>query len=111
MDRSPACIAAAAESLPPADIVHDPYHLAADLNKAADTVRRQEHKALQREGDDTLTGTKYRWLSDPPNLSEGRLHSFTHLARLALQTARAWECKELCKGFYEQPDAVQGRAF
>jgi transposase len=111
MDRSPAFIAAVEKSLPQADIVHDPYHLAADLNKSVDTVRRQEHKMLQREGDDTLTGTKYLWLSDPQNLSEGRLHSFTHLARLALKTARAWECKELFKGFYEQPDAVQGRAF
>lgn len=111
MDRSPAYVSAVEQNLPQADIVHDPYHLAADLNKAVDTVRRQEHKALQREGDDTLTGTKYLWLSDPHNLSEGRLHSFTHLAQLALKTARAWECKELFKGFYEQPDAVQGRAF
>jgi transposase len=111
MDRSPAYISAVEESLPQAEIVHDAYHLAADLNKAVDTVRRQEHKALQSEGDETLTGTKYLWLSDPHNLSEAKLHSFTSLAQLALKTARAWECKELFKGLYEQPDAVQGRAF
>ena len=34
-----------------------------------------------------------------------------HLAQQALRTAKAWQCKELFKGFYEQPDAVQGQAF
>lgn len=111
MDRSPAFIAAVEKSLPRAGIVHDPYHLAADLNKAVDTVRRQEHKVLLREGDDTLTGTKYLWLSDPHHLSGSRLQSFTRLAERALKTARAWEYKELFKGFHEQPGAEEGRAF
>ena len=48
MDRSPAFISAVEQSLPHADIVHDAYHLAADLGKVIDKVRRQEHAELSR---------------------------------------------------------------
>lgn len=111
MDRSPAFIAAVEQSLPQAAIVHDPFHLAADLHKAVDQVRRQEHRTLQRAGDATLIGTKYLWLTDPHRLREDRLVHFTTLAQQALKTARAWECKELFKGFHEQPDRLCGEAF
>lgn len=111
MDRSPAFVSAVSESLPQADIVHDAYHLAADLNKAVDLVRRQEHRQLQRAGDDTLKGTKYLWLSDPHHLRPEIRDTFTQLAQQTLKTARAWTCKELFKSLYEQPDATQGRLF
>ena len=111
MDRSPAFVAAVEQSLPQAAIVHDPFHLAADLHKAVDQVRRQEHRTLQRSGDDTLTGTKYLWLTDPHRLPPARLEHFTALAQQALKTARAWECKELFKGFHEQPDRNHGEIY
>ena len=78
MDRSPAFISAVEQSLPHADIVHDAYHLAADLGKVIDKVRRPEHAELSRQGDPTLKGTRFLWLSDPHNLDQERLHSFVH---------------------------------
>lgn len=111
MDRSPAYLAAVSEALPGAAIVHDAYHLSADLNKAVDQVRRQEHRILLSLGDDTLTGTKYDWLRNPLNMTPEKLTAFTGLASLALKTSRAWGIKELFGGFWEQPDAAAGGRF
>ena len=111
MDRSPTYIAAVSEALPGAAIVHDAYHLSADLNKAVDQVRCEEHKILLSFGDDTLTGTKYDWLRNPLNMTTEKLTIFSRLARLALKTSRAWGIKELFGGFWEQPDAAAGSRF
>ena len=108
MERSPPYIAAVSEAVPGAAIVHDAYHLSADLNKAVDQVRRQEHKVLLSLGDDTLTGTKYDWLRNPLHMKREKLVAFSHLASLALKTSRAWGLKELFGGFREQPDAAAG---
>jgi transposase len=40
-------------------IVFDRYHIMTHRGKAVDDVRKREHRALQAEGDDTLTGSKY----------------------------------------------------
>ncbi len=55
---------AAKEQLPYADIVHDRFHISKYLNEAVDKVKRQEHRRLQGQNDDRLTGTKYLWLKD-----------------------------------------------
>jgi transposase len=111
MDRSPTFIAAVSEALPGAAIVHDGYHLSADLNTAVDKVRRQEHRILLSIGDTTLTGTKYHWLTNPLNMEPEKLTAFSRLASLALKTSRAWSIKELFGGFWEQPDAAAGAEF
>ena len=111
MDRSPTFVAAVSEALPDAAIVHDSYHLSADLNKALDQVRRQEHKVLQAAGDETLTGTKSDWLRNAMHFSTKRLTAFTQLASLALKTARAWSIKELFGGFWDQASREAGAAF
>ena len=46
-----------------AKIVFDRFHIMREMTKAVDTVRKQEHRAFLRAGDDSpLTGTKYVWL-------------------------------------------------
>ena len=54
--------------LPKADIVHDKFHLCAYLNKAVDTVRKDEHRQLARAGRQTPKGRKYCWLCNFPDL-------------------------------------------
>ena len=53
--------------LPEADakIVFDKFHIVKHLHEAVDRVRRGEHRALKREGDERLTGSKYLWLRRP----------------------------------------------
>ena len=75
-------------------IVFDRYHLMTHMVKAVDEVRKEEHRQLRREGDETLTGSKYLWLyskENVPNKHKSRLRS---LSRQNLKTARAWAIKE-----------------
>jgi transposase len=111
MDRSPTFVAATKAELPHSVIVHDPYHLSADVNKALDKVRREEHRALLSEGDRTLVNTKYQWLRNPLKMDEEQMASFAFLTRLNLKTARAWQIKELFASFWYQPDEQAGAAF
>ena len=50
-------------------IVFDKFHVVKHLHDAVDHVRRGEHRALKRAGDERLTGSKYLWLRRPEDLS------------------------------------------
>jgi len=79
---------------PEEKIVFDRYHLMTHMVKAVDEVRKQEHRALKREGDETLTGSKYLWLYSRENLPDSYKVRWRSLKRLHLKTARAWAIKE-----------------
>ncbi len=59
MDMWPAYMSAARAVLELADIAHDKLHVSKYLNDAVDQVRRGEHKKLLKQGDSSLTGSKY----------------------------------------------------
>lgn len=88
-------VAATEAALPQAAIVHDKFHIAKHLGEAVDQVRRAEHKALQKEGDETLKGSRQRWLFNPLNWNTEQRASFARLRQLNLKVARAWAMKEL----------------
>src|SRR5262245_43444482 len=73
--------------LPAADskIVFDKFHVVKHLHEAVDRVRRGEHRALKREGDERLTGSKYLWLRRPAELPAEQ--------RLGLPAVRQGDCK------------------
>lgn len=91
--------------------MHDRFHIAKHLNEAVDQVRRAEHKALRKEGDEQLTGTRYLWLTNEENLSEEQAVSFEALKEANLKTSRAWGIREMFREFFQQKTARQGRAF
>lgn len=96
MDMWPGFIHATLESIPHAGhkIAFDRFHVAKHLGEAVDKVRRQEHKALLREGRSILTGSKYLWQRNPENMDRRRWREFTGLRESSLKTARAWAIKE-----------------
>ncbi len=67
MDMSAAYVNAAKQIIPFAEakIVHDRFHIMQMATKAVDKVRRGEHRALMKDGDDRLSRTKYVWLTSP----------------------------------------------
>ena len=91
----------AAEQVPEADIVHDRFHISQYLNQAIDQVRRQEHKHLLQQGDETLKGTRQLWLYHPENLTIERWQTFAELKQAQLKTARAWAIREQLRWFWE----------
>jgi len=64
--------------LPAADgkIVFDKFHVVKHLHDAVDHVRRGEHRALRRAGDERLTGSKYLWLRRPEDMTDAQRAAF-----------------------------------
>jgi transposase len=97
--------------VPEADIVHDKFHVSKYLGEAVDTVRRQEHKELLAQGDETLKGTRQLWLYNPQNFSPEQAEEFSALKDLHLKVARAWAAKELFSKFWEYQEEGWARRF
>lgn len=97
--------------VPEADIVHDKFHVSSYLGEAVDKVRRQEHKELLAQGDETLKGTRQLWLYNPQNFSPEQAEEFSALKDLQLKVARAWVAKELFSKFWEYQEEGWARRF
>ncbi|MEY3174159.1 MAG: hypothetical protein RLZZ436_2073 [Planctomycetota bacterium] len=71
-DMSAAYVKAAKHVIPLAEnkIVHDRFHVMQMATKAVDKVRRGEHRQLMSDGDDSLSKTKYVWLTSFEILTE-----------------------------------------
>lgn len=101
MDMWPAYSQAKAECLPRADTVYDRFHVSKHLNEAVDKVRRREHRQLQTDGDTTLAGTKYLWMSSRIDFRTSTGRRFRALLRADLLTATAWSLKENFRHFWK----------
>ena len=99
MDMWPAYMNAAAAYVPDADVVHDRFHIAKHLGDAVDAVRRAENRALMKEGDDALKGTKWHWIRRFGDLRSAPA-AFKKLYSSSLKTAKAWGYKELFDQFW-----------
>jgi transposase len=70
---------------------------------AVNNVRRAEHRALLRKGDDRLKRTRFLWLMGPDKLNrldEGDRAHFDELKASTLKVARAWAIKETARGLW-----------
>jgi transposase len=110
IDMSESFANAAAQAAPLATIVYDKFHVSKHLNEAVDKVRRQEHKRLLEQGDQSLTSTKYLWLRGACPQGESALN-FEQLCERNLKTARAWCHKETFCEFWLQDDIAQALPF
>jgi transposase len=99
------------QQVPAADIVHDKFHVSKYLGEAVDKVRRQEHKELMAQGDETLKGTRQLWLYNPQNFSPEQAEEFSALKDLQLKVARAWAAKELFSKFWDYQEEGWARRF
>jgi transposase len=99
------------KQVPDADIVHDRFHVSKYLGEAVDKVRRQEHKELLAQGDETLKGTRQLWLYNPENFSPQQVQEFAALKDLHLKVARAWAAKELFSKFWNYQEEGWARRF
>jgi transposase len=90
IDMSAPYIKAIRECLPHADIVHDKFHISQHLGNAVDKTRRIEHAKLQKQGDKSLTNTKYAWLRGMEHLSDEALALLKMIRRAELDVSKAW---------------------
>jgi len=103
MDMWPAYIKSTLANIPDAKnkIAFDKFHVAQYLGDAVDAVRKQEHKALMKDGYDDLKGSKYDWLTNLGNLSRQRQCTFKVLRESTLKTARAWAIRTLAMTLWD----------
>lgn len=96
MDMSAAYMGATKDAIPDAEkkIAFDKFHVAKHLGDGVDKVRRQEHRELRALGDESLTKTRYLWLTHPANLRADQWLDLRVLRESNLRTARAWALKE-----------------
>jgi transposase len=104
-------MAAARALLPHADQVHDKFHVAKYLGKSVDDVRKKEHRELLACDRDTLTGTKYLWLTNPKNWSDQHKAAFRALKNEGLKVGRAWAIKEAFSPFWDYRYKGSARKF
>lgn len=103
MDMWPAYINSCRDFVPGAEdkIVFDRFHIMGHGTDALDKVRRREHKELLKQGDSTLSKSKYLWLRSQENVPEKSREHFEQLRAAELKTARAWALKEALRGLWE----------
>lgn len=96
MDMWPPYIQATRKWIPDAGgkIVFDRFHIMKHLGEAVDKVRRQEHRELMAQEDETLKGSKYLWLYAEERIPDKRRPAFEALKDANLKTAKAWAMKE-----------------
>ena len=113
MDMSAAFVKSARENIPLAEtkIVHDRFHIMQMVSDAVDKVRRAEHKALKSHGDDTLTGTRFVWLTAFERLSERQQERFAAVMDSGLETGKAWAYKEMLRELWACPDEITALAY
>ena len=94
-----------------AKIVFDKFHVVKHLHEAVDRVRRGEHRALKREGDERLTGSKYLWLRRPADLPPEQRWVLRALQREDFKVGRAWALKERFRTFWDYRYLGAARTF
>jgi transposase len=86
--------------LPNAVLVHDRFHVMGYLTKALDKVRKKEHWELKANGNQSLTGTKYLWLTSRENWSGDQRREFRELKDQNLKVGRAFAMKEQFRRYW-----------
>lgn len=91
-------------------IVFDRFHIMQHVGRGVDSVRKQEHRELRAQGDDTLARSKYLWLYAEENIPEQSRARFEELRDADLKTGRAWSMKETLRGLWDHTERSAGEA-
>src|SRR3989338_3760618 len=96
---------------PHASLVHDKFHISSYLGKAVDMVRRKEHRALLKDGNELLIGAKYLFLKNTENQTKEERARFRSLMLGELKVWKAWSLKEAFRYFWEYDYVGAARKF
>jgi transposase len=113
MDMWDPYIQATLSVVPGADqkIVFDRFHIMRHVLKAVDMVRKQEHRILMAEGDDSLKKTKYLWLYNEENIPERHWPKLDVLRAMCLKVGKAHAIKESFRLFWDYRRASWAKRF
>lgn len=100
IDMSPAFIAGLNEQFPTAEITFDKFHIMKIINKAVDTVRKEEAKT-----NELLRGQKYLFLKNREKMTEAQatmLRQIESMPKLNLKTVKALHIRENFQEIYKE---------
>ena len=86
---------------PQALIVFDKFHIVSHLGKAVDEVRREEIREKGQAHKDLVKNSRYLWLKNPWNLTDGQAERLATLVKLNTEVHRAYLLKEMFRRFWE----------
>lgn len=86
---------------PEAVLVFDKFHIVRHLMEAVDQVRRDEIREKGAEHKARMYRTRFIWLKNPWNLTEGQAFRLGELEGLNLKINRAYLLKELFRYFWD----------
>jgi len=100
------------KKLPDATHILDRFHIVANLNKALDKVRAEEHRRLESEGyEPVLKRTRWCLLKKPENLTEKQSYTLKELLRYNLKSVRAYLLKEDFQQLWQYTSPYWARQF
>lgn len=100
------------KKLPGTIHILDRFHIVANLNKALDKVRAEEHKRLAREGyEPVLKRSRWCLLKKPKNLTEKQSYTLKELLKYNLKSVRAYLLKEDFQQLWEYSSPYWARKF
>ncbi|TAF24759.1 MAG: ISL3 family transposase [Verrucomicrobia bacterium] len=83
-----------AEQIPKAEVVHDRFHIIANLNAAIDEVRRSEWRSAEAEGKKVIKGSRYLLMMGHENLDDAGIERLRELTRLNAKLSASYLLKE-----------------
>ena len=111
MDMSPAYLQAVRQVFPEVDIVHDPYHVVALVNKAIDETRRDIARELNDQDKQVIKGSRFLLLRGLESLNEYSLSKLMDLMEVNEPLYAAYLLKEDLRTFLNQPNEQSGAVF
>ena len=100
IDRNGAYRAVLGERLPHAEVVHDRFHLVANLNAAIDEVRRVEWRKAKDEGKRVIKGSRFLLVTGREHLDDSGKDRLIELTRLNQRLYTAYILKEDFRWIY-----------
>lgn len=107
IDRNGAYRSVLSEQLPKAAIVHDRFHIMANLNAAIDEVRRCEWRAAKADGKKVIKGSRYLLMMNRENLDESGRDRLLEITRLNEKLSMAYILKEDFRSIYTHSPSVR----
>ena len=111
MDMSPAYLQAVKKVFPRVDVVHDPYHIVALVNRAIDETRRDLYRQLSGQERQVLKGSRFLLLRGMENLPPRSLEHLMELMEVNEPLYQAYLLKEDVRMFWNMPNAEVAEAF
>lgn len=109
IDMYQAYIKAVRQVFPDIDIVHDPYHVAAMVNKAIDETRRDIARDLSDSERQYFKGSRFLLLKGQEKLSADSVERLEQIMEINEPLYQAYLLKEELRGFWRLDDEEQGQ--